>query len=326
MAGGLVVDVRGLALEQHVGGHAVPDHRRRSVQGRTDGRGRTRRGEPLRGDREGSGAHDHLHEHPEGPQRADDEPGHVVPGDVLDGRSPAAHDAAAGRDERDLEDLLAQRTDPEAANAREARREGPADGGGRIARVQRTLLAVLGEHRRQLGARRPGAHGRGHVGRLERDDARGDPDPGRVRDRAADPDVGARADRHDGLRRRDRARDLAPGRGDGHQIHAPSGTRAISPQRLPAAGPCRGWRSRRDRTRPGCGPGGPGRRRRTRAASNRASPARCRARRTARPRRRCRRGGSRRRPRGPAPTHRRPGRRRPGAGGGCRHPRGRRSS
>ena len=167
---------------------------------RAAGRKRSRRRRRPRTQRDARGARPaaqrHLREHAERAERPDEQPRQVVAGHVLDRRAAALHHAAvAGR-----------RSAPRARG----RAAGRAAGGGcprartracrrpsrpAIARVERALLAVLGERRVERGERRARADGDGQVGGLVRDDAGGRAHLGRAGGRrAADLPLRARAD------------------------------------------------------------------------------------------------------------------------------------
>ena len=127
---------------------------------------------------------------------------------------------------------------------RQAGGQEAADGRVGVAGIERALLPFLGQHRGELAARGAGADGDGEVGGVVGDDA------GR---RAHERDVvagrrgpthlpvGAAADRRDDPRPGDRGAQLLDVGERGHQIHAPSGTRCSSPQRLPRGRILRGF-------------------------------------------------------------------------------------
>ncbi len=101
-------------------------------------------------------------------------------------------------------------------------------------RIQRALLRVRAEHVGELGFRRAGTNGDREVGRLVGDDTRGCVHcDGIGTRRIPDFPVRAPAYRDHRFRAAHGLGQLVDGGGDGHQIHAPSGTRCISPQRLP---------------------------------------------------------------------------------------------
>ena len=79
--------------------------------------------------------------------------GQVVAGDVLDRRAAALHEPAVAGHEAHFEHVVAQRSVPQAADAREPARHDAADGRGGIARIERALLAVLRERGVELGER-----------------------------------------------------------------------------------------------------------------------------------------------------------------------------
>ena len=187
----LRVDVGLMTLEEHVGLGAIPPDGGRPRERGDEIEWIANRSEPLRRGGDRLGAHDDLHENAEGPERAGEEPRDVIARDVLDRRPTAAHDATVGGDERDLEQLVPQRPEPEAARTGQPTRHNSANGGGWITRIERALLPRLSERVRQLGEGGAGVHGRGHVGGLERDDATRNRHFGGTDDRTTDARVRA---------------------------------------------------------------------------------------------------------------------------------------
>ena len=154
------------AFEQHatcvVPSHAMhdgPEDAARTLE-RVERRSRAPRGRPGRG----------WHRsvtwtmHPERAERADEQPRQVVAGHVLHRRAAALHDPAVGGDEAHLEHAVAQRAVPEPPWPESPAASTPPTVAVGIARIERALLAVLAEHRGELGHRRAGADGDRQVG------------------------------------------------------------------------------------------------------------------------------------------------------------------
>ena len=200
-----------------------------------------------------------LHDHADGAERADEEAREVEAADVLDRGAAALHEAAVGGDEAHLEHAVAQRSVPQPAVPGEPGGEHPADGGRRIARVERALLAVLRRApRRARSHGGAGADGDGEVGRVVGDDtARGARTSSRVGHRRAHrPPSACRAPTgHDGGRARDRGAQLVERRRPASirstRPRAPAGARRTG---CPAAGSCAGSPAPTGRTRRAGGP------------------------------------------------------------------------
>ena len=149
---------------------AVPRQARRPEQATTH---RERVGvgdEPLRGGGHRLAAQRDLHQHADRAERSDEQAREVEAADVLHRRTSALHDAAVDGDEPHLEHAVAQRSVAEAAVARQAGGQEPADGGVGVAGIERALLALRRQHRGELAARGAGPHGDGEVGGVVGDD------------------------------------------------------------------------------------------------------------------------------------------------------------
>ena len=129
------------------------------------GVGRAGRGDLLH--RAGVQPEHHLRDQGEAAQRAVEELGQVVPGDVLDHVAAGAGDGAVGQDHGDPDDEVAEVAVAQPGRAGVPGREQAADGGARgLGRwVEGEPLAVSGELGLQVGQRRAGLHRRGHVRR-----------------------------------------------------------------------------------------------------------------------------------------------------------------
>src|SRR5262249_33533773 len=170
-----------------------------------------------------------------GPQGAHQQARQVEAGDVLDRRPAALHEAAVGGHEPDLEHAVAQWAVAQAPVPGQPGGEDAADGRVRRAGGEGAFLSRPAPSRGQLGHGRAGAGGDSQLGRIASQDARGGAHldaPGR---RVADLPLGAGTDGHDGVRSVDRLAQLVElvESGRRRHTHAPSGTRCVSPHRLP---------------------------------------------------------------------------------------------
>ena len=229
---GLGGDVGRMALQQHPGGRAVPQDRRRAVQHpvgleRIDRRTGGGRGEPLDPGGPGPRPQDDVADEAERSERADEQAAQVVAADVLHGGSAGLHHLAVGQHDAGLEQRVANGPRAEAAHAAAPDGQDAPDRRAWPVR-QGDALPVLGQSGVELGHRRGPAAPHRHLLRLDPLDARRCLHlPGARAGWTADVPLGPAADAGD--------RPLDPHLiGEGRQIHAPSGTCCRSAQRLPA--------------------------------------------------------------------------------------------
>ena len=99
-------------------------------------------------------------------QRAGEELGQVVSGDVLDHRAARPGDRAVGERGGHPEEQIPRRAVAMAQRARVGRRDHSADGCASVGRIEREHLPGLGEHRLRVGQPNAGAEHRGQVARV----------------------------------------------------------------------------------------------------------------------------------------------------------------
>jgi len=104
----------------------------------------------------------HLHDHPEGAERARDQPAEVVAADVLDRAAARADPAAVAGDQLDLQDQVADGSHRQAPRRGRGRRDHAADRRA-LGRVDRPLLALLGQHLVEPAAAHAGLDHREHL-------------------------------------------------------------------------------------------------------------------------------------------------------------------
>ena len=179
----------------------------------------------------------------EPPVRAADELAEVVAGDVLHDLAARVHDRAVGEHERDAEDEVARE-----------RRTGGAAGPRGCRRGRRRSSGRRAGRARGAGLRRERGRERRTAGSRPRRCTSGRPPRARAPGHAARVEIGAESHLPPlGRGGRKRCRRLVEARNARQARSAPAGAAGTGPaprRRAAASGsPCRGWRSRRDRTR-----------------------------------------------------------------------------